>query len=590
LISNSADACEKLRYLAAQDPALTKDDPDFAITLDVDDKTGTLIVADNGIGMSHAELIENLGTIAHSGTRAFLDGLEQKTDGTALIGQFGIGFYSAFMVADRVEVISNAVGSDACWVWRSDGKGAYTVEPAKPEEAVSRGTRVILHLNEAAKDYASEATVERIVGAYSAHIPVAIRLHKAGEETTRELADGAALWVRQKSEISDQEYKEFYGHVGGQFDDPAVTIHYRAEGRHEYSVLMFVPTMKPFDLFDPDRKGRIKLYVRRVFISDDAAVLPAWLRFMRGVIDSEDLPLNLSREMLQSNPILESIRNGVTNRILSELGKVAEEKSENYQAIWNEFGPVLKEGLYEDMERRDKLFGLVRFKSTAGGEDWRSLSQYVGDLKPNQTEIYYVLGESPEAVRASPQLEGFKARGVEVLLLSDPVDAFWVQTAIGFDGKPFKSITQGAANIDDIPLEDETGDGESARDADIATLIVLAKQTLGDAVSDVRPSTRLSTSAVCIVAADLGPDIQLEKIVARHQGGQSGPAPVLELNARHALIIRLAEQAAAGQNSDAVEQAAWLLLGQARILDGATPDDPADFADKMSALMVTALG
>ncbi|MEI2387277.1 molecular chaperone HtpG [Breoghania sp. JC706] len=611
LISNAADACERLRQRALTTPDLIAGDETFRIRLETNKAGKTLTVSDNGTGMSREELIDNLGTIARSGTRAFLEGLGEAKDGQALIGQFGVGFYSAFMVAGEVEVVSRAAGSDEAWTWRSDGQGSFTVEPADPAGAPARGTRVVLHLADDALDYAEAPAIERIVREYSAHVPVPIVLaseveaeeshaegdeEKSGNDTAtaieeREIADGSALWTRNKSEITEEEYKEFYGHVSRQFDEPALTLHYRAEGRHEYSVLLFVPSVTPFDLFDPDRKGRVKLYVRRVFIADDVDLLPAYLRFVRGVIDSQDLPLNLSREMLQSNPVLDAIRKGVTNRVLSELQKLADNESEKYLRIWETFGPVIKEGLYEDFERRDKLLGLVRFKTTKSGENWRTLAEYVADLKENQTQIFYAIGDNPAAVKASPQLEGYRARDVEVLLLSDPVDAFWVQVALGFDGKPFRSVTQGAADLDAIPLpeEEKDKDAEDARDSktDVASLVTYVKETLGDAVTDVRISSRLAESPVCLVAPEHGPDRQFEKLMSRREGapGGAGSKPVLEINPRHALVKSLAAHLGDDTAKDFTKDAAWLLYDQARILDGEHPSDPTAFAGRLARVM-----
>ncbi len=588
LISNSADACERLRHLSVSDASLVAGDPEFRITLAPDVAAATLTVSDNGIGMDHDELVENLGTIARSGTRAFLDGLESSDDKTALIGQFGVGFYASFMVAGEVEVVSRCAGSDKAWSWRSDGKGTFTVSEAALEDAPERGTRVVLHLTEDAKTYAEEATIEKIVRDYSAHVPVPIVLQMPGTEDTRELADGSALWRKQKSEVSDDEYKEFYGHVGGFYDDPAITVHYRAEGRQEYSVLLFVPSTKPFDLFDPDRKGRVKLYVRRVFITDDADILPPWLRFVRGVVDSDDLPLNLSREMLQSNPVLEAIRRGVTNRIVTELEKLCDKDIENYLKIWEAFGAVIKEGLYEDPERRDGLFKLARFRTTKGGADsWRSLAEVVADLKENQTAIYYALGDDLTSLQRSPQLEGYKARDVEVLLLADPVDAFWVRTALGFDGKPFQSVTQGAADLDKIAVGDgETEPEETPPAMETASLVAALKQALGDAVSEVRVSDRLSESPVCLVAPDLGYDRQLEKLLAK-QDGAPASTPVLEINPRHAMIKALAGKAG---GSEDLGDAAHLLFGLAKILDGEAPADTAEFSTRLTKLMSERFG
>ncbi len=588
LISNAADACEKLRYLSIAEPGLSAGAEGFEITITADPEGRRLVVADDGIGMTRDELKDNLGTIARSGTRAFLDTLEKKEDGGALIGQFGVGFYSAFMVADRVRVVSRRAGADEAFAWESDGKGSYELTPVDLAEAPARGTRVELFLAEDMATYAEDATIERIVRAYSAHVPVPIRLATAGSNAEpRTLADGSALWAKPKASVTPEEYREFYGTVAQAWDEPALTLHYRAEGRHEYSVLVFVPSEKPFDLFDPDRKGRVKLYVRRVFITDEAPILPAWLRFVRGVIDSEDLPLNLSREMLQKNPVIEAIGKGVTGRVLSELAKLAENDAETFGKIWIAFGSVIKEGLYEAPDRRDDLFKIARFRTTTSGETERSLADYVKDLKENQTAIYYALGESREAVLASPHLEGYAARGLEVLLLTDPVDAFWVRTALGYEGKPFKSVTQGAADLDAIRKPENAGE-EEAKPAEVASLATLLKEALAGKVSDVRTSARLASSPVCLVAADYALDKLTEKLMARQEGAPQGDRPVLELNPAHALIKALSAKASAG-DAAAVREAAVLLHGQARILDGEAPDDPAAFAAAVSKLMVAKL-
>lgn len=590
LISNAADACERLRTLALSEPELAGDESPFRIQLSADKSAGTLTVEDNGIGMGRDELIDNLGTIARSGTRAFLESLPATADKNSLIGQFGVGFYSAFMVAGEVEVVSRKAGGNEAWRWRSDGKGSYSVAPAALDQAPARGTRVVLTLLDDAKDYAEQATIERVVAAYSAHVPVPIELKVGGGAAQKVLADGSAVWRKAKSSVSKEEYAEFYGHVSGQYDEPALTVHYKAEGRSEYSVLVFVPSMKPFDLFNPERKGRLKLYVRRVFITDDADILPAWLRFVRGVIDSEDLPLNLSREMLQSNPVLAAIGKAVTARILSELDKLAQEDKETFEKVWDAFGAVLKEGLYEDVERRDALYKIARFKTTTGGEAWRSLADYVASLRTNQTAIYYALGDDAAAIQASPQLEGFARHGIEVLLLSDPVDAFWVRTALGFDGKPFQSVTQGAADLDKIPLAEGTSEEEAAPESAVATLAARFKQTLGDRVSEVRVSKRLATSAVCLVAPELGPDRQLEKMLSRAGELKAHAAPVLELNPTHGLVKALAGKVTAGGEAGVLDDAAVILYGEAKILDGEVPDDPTDHAARIARMIEKGLG
>ncbi|MEM7695218.1 MAG: molecular chaperone HtpG [Pseudomonadota bacterium] len=580
LISNAADACEKLRQTALTDDALSADALAIAITVDPEGKR--LTIADNGIGMGRDELIENLGTMARSGTEKFRKALEEKGEGKALIGQFGVGFYSAFMVASTVTVESRAAGQGDAHRWQSDGSGEFTIGPA--EDAPARGTRVTLALKDEHASYADAATVERLIKHHSAHVPVPITLTTVGDDVSRELVDGTALWARARNDISADEYKEFYRFTAGAFDDPALTIHARAEGRQEYTTLLFVPSQAPFDLFDPDRKGRVKLYVRRVFITEDAPVLPAYLRFVRGLIDSEDLPLNLSREMLQTNPMLAQIKTATTKRVLSELKKFSEKDADTYNTVWESFGAVLKEGLYEDAERRDEIYALCRFETTKGKN--RALKDILADFKENQTAIFYAVGDDRARLTASPHLEGFAARDIEVLLLADPVDAFWVRTALGFEGKPFKSVTQGASELDGIPVtgSERTVD-KAAKESDIATLSALLKQNLEDAVSAVRPSTRLATSPACLVAADMGYDKAMEKIVSRHGQTGFGEKPILELNPSHPLIKTLAEKAATGGASGEIEDAAHLLLGSAQILDGETPSNPTAFNARLMAVL-----
>jgi molecular chaperone HtpG len=590
LISNAADACEKLRQSALTEPQLLGDDPALQITITVDPDNKHLSIADNGVGMTRDELIENLGTMARSGTEAFRKALEERAKdgedaGKALIGQFGVGFYSAFMVAREVIVDSCAAGHDAAFRWTSDGSGQFSIAPS--DDGPARGTRVTLVLKDDHAEYAQEETVERIVREHSAHVPVPIVMRKAGSTESRELVDGTALWARPKSEISEEEYTEFYRFTAGAFDKPALTVHFHAEGRQAYTALLFVPEMAPFDLFEPERKGRVKLYVRRVFITDDAPVLPPYLRFVRGLVDSEDLPLNISREMLQTNPMLGQIRTALTKRVLSELKKLSDGKPELYKSVWESFGAVLKEGLYEDAERRDEIFALCRFASTKAPDGGRTLADYVADMKENQSAIFYAVGDDVERLKASPHLEGFTARDVEVLLLADPVDAFWVRTALGYEGKPFKSVTQGAADLDAIarPQTQPNEMPEAARQSDIATLAALVKQSLEDRVSEVRPSSRLATSPACLVAPEGGYDRQMERIISRAGQGGFGGKPILELNPSHPLIRTLAEKAASGGAAERIADASWLLLGSAEILDGESPSDPAAFNSRLVSAM-----
>ncbi len=592
LISNAADACERLRYEAIAVPALLGDDPKPRITIALDPDKRQLTVEDNGIGMSRDEMVEALGTIARSGTKAFLDRIEaaQADEETALIGRFGVGFYSAFMVAERVEVISRRAGSDIAFVWSSDGKGSFSVAAADPvaTEAPRRGTRLVLHLMESAKEYTERFTVERLIKAQSGHVPVPIAIiEKSGAEAA-EVSDGAALWAKPKSAITAAEYTDFYRSIAGQFDEPALTIHFHAEGRHDYTTLFFVPGSRPFDLFDPDRKGRIKLYVKRVFITDDADVLPRYLRFVRGLVDSADLPLNVSREKIQESPLLGAIRKGATSRVLSELERLADKEPETYTKIWDLFGAVLKEGIYEDFERRDAMIALARFKTTGPADTWRSLKDYIAALKPNQTAIYYLAGDNIERLKSSPHLEGFRARGIEVLLLPDPVDSFWVMSGVSFEGKPFKSVTQGAADLALIPRLDAQDAAAPELEGSVKNFLDFMKGALGDAVAEVRASDRLTDSAVCLVAGESGPDRALEKILAGAGRLNAASKPVLEVNPRHRLVVALA---ALGDGDQTLkEDAAHLLLDEARVLEGDRPADPRSFSERLARVLEKSVG
>jgi molecular chaperone HtpG len=443
---------------------------------------------------------------------------------------------------------------------------------------------VILHLNEAAHDYIEPHRLERIVREHSGAVAVPIDLvDKPGAEPRR-VADGAAIWAKPKNEIKPEEYAEFYRSLSGQFDEPALTVHWRAEGRHEYSALAFVPGSRPFDLFDPARKSRNKLYVRRVLITQDADLLPGWLRFFRLVVDSADLPLNVSREMIQQSAVFAAIRKGVTNRAVQELTKLAESEPERYAKIWEHFGAVLKEGLYEDPERRDALFKLARFASTTHPAGDRTLADYVAALRENQTAIYYLTGEDAKRLAASPQLEGFRARDVEVLLLADPVDAFWVSSAVGFEGKPFKSVSQGAADIGAIALKDGApAPAEASRE--VATLIAFFKQTLESEIAEARASERLTDSLACLVAPHFAPDRQLEKILAAHGRLAERAKAVLEVNASHPLILALARKFAAEPDKALVEDAAWLIYEEARLADGEGLCDAPAFAKRLRRVL-----
>jgi molecular chaperone HtpG len=444
----------------------------------------------------------------------------------------------------------------------------------------------MLHLKDDAKQYLEPREIERIVRTYSDHILFPIELVADGGEK-RQVNAASALWQRPKSEIKPEDYTQAYRTIAGAFDEPAMTLHYKAEGRQSYAVLLFAPSSRPFDLFDPARKGRVKLYVRRVYITDDAELLPAYLRFVRGVIDSEDLPLNISREMLQNNPQVAQIREAVASRVLTELEALAGKDASAFTKVWEAFGSVIKEGIYEDLKRRDQLLALARFTTTKGA-GLRSLKDYVADLKPNQTAIYYLVGDSLDRLKSSPKLEAARARGVEVLLLADPVDAFWTSLSLGFEGKPLKSLSQGDVDFGLIPLLEQPAAEETpASKIDDAVIIAAVKGVLGDRVSDVRASQRLTDSPACLVAAGSGPDRELERLLARRDG-ETGAKPILEINTRHPMIKALSDAKLGAREAD-VQDLAELLLDEAYLLDGEVPVDPAAFAKRLNRLVVRGL-
>jgi molecular chaperone HtpG len=578
LISNASDACDRLRYEAIAAPDLIADGTPPEIRIKPDKTANTLSVIDSGIGMDRQELIDNLGTIARSGTKSFLSRLTEAKDGAGLIGQFGVGFYAAFMVAERIVVTSRRAGTDQVWTWSSSGGSGFEIAPAQEQDAgrIARGTEIVLHLKEDAAKYLESYEIERIVGAYSDNIQFPIFL-VSEEGEPRQINSASALWQRPKSELTAEDYSGAYKAIAGAFDEPAMTLHYRAEGRQSYAVLLFAPSTKPFDMFEPQRKGRVKLYVRRVFIADDADILPAYLRFIRGVIDSEDLPLNISREMLQNNPQLAQIRKAVTGRVISELENLGEKEPEAFAKIWEAFGSVIKEGIWEDFERREKLLALSRFTTTSG--EMRSLKQYVVNLKPNQTEVYYLVGDSAERLKSNPKLESATARGIEVLLLTDPVDAFWTSASLDFGGKPLKSLSQGDIDFGLIPLLEEKPQDKDQPAADEAAVVAVIKHTLGERVSDVRASQRLTSSASCLVAGGDARDRALERLLAQ-QNRAGVTKPILEINMRHPLVAAISDA------KDAAADLSFLLLEQAQILDGELPEDPAGFAGRLNRLVL----
>jgi molecular chaperone HtpG len=569
LVANAADAMDRRRFEALTDPALAP--PSEAKVRIVPDKDArTLLIADDGIGMSRAELIDNLGTIARSGTRAFGAALAsaKPEERPSLIGQFGVGFYSAFMVADRVEVTSRKAGSEEAFTWASDGAGQFTITPATRETA---GTDIVLHVKADADEYLDPIRLEAIVRKWADHITLPITIARDGKDLPAN--EGTALWRKPRADVSEQSYNEFYRHLGLMFDTPWATLHWRAEGMLEFYALLFVPGMKPFEPFDGDRDSHVRLHVRRMFITDKGELLPSWLRFVQGVVDTEDLPLNVSREMLQTTPVLGRIRKALVNRVLSELKNRAKDV-EDYGKFWENFGSVLKEGVWEDAEHRADIAPLLRFRSSAQ-DGWTSLPDYLSRMQEGQDTIWYLAGDNADALRASPQLEGFRAKNIEVLLLADSIDAFWPERLDSFEGKSLKSVTQAPA---------ETNAAEDA--PDISPLLAALKKALGDDVSDVRSTSRLTESAVILAASDKGPDLQMQRLLRRSGRAMLPSAPVLEVNPKHALIEALTGKLA---DEAIIAEAAATLLDLARVQEGDLPRDPAQFARRVSVLLGASL-
>ncbi|GEO80407.1 molecular chaperone HtpG [Pararhodospirillum oryzae] len=600
LISNASDACDKLRYEGLTEPALLEGDATFRIRLSVDKEASTLTIADNGIGMSRQELVDNLGTIARSGTQAFAEAVkarqaDDKAD-LSLIGQFGVGFYSSFMVADRVDVVTRRAGDAHGWRWTSGGSGTFSIAEA-PE--ATRGAAITLHLREDAHEFLDEHRLRTIVRTYSDHIAIPVEFvghDENGTPTLETVNEASALWTRPRDTITEEQYTAFYRHVAHGMDAPWHTVHFRAEGVMEYTGLLFIPQERPFDLFTPERKPRLKLYVNRVFITDDCeALLPSYLRFVRGVVDSSDLPLNVSREMLQEDPRLRKVRSGLTRRLLDEMARRARDNEEDYLTFWTQFGAVLKEGIYEDFERKDEILRLARFRTTASTTPV-SLETIAGRMKEGQKALYYITGDDADALARSPQVEGFLARGIEVLLLTDPIDEFWVSAVPTVHDKPLKPVAAAGADLDALPLtEPETAEEAQERaptdQEQLDRLIAALRATLGKDVADVRASSRLTDSPVCLVAKEGSLSPHLRKLLS--QANQSTDLPddrVLEINPRHGLIRALAKRCAEAPADDArLQDAAHLLMDQARILEGDAPADPVAFARRLTAALASAV-
>ncbi len=594
LISNASDACDKLRFEALHNEALFEDDFELKIRIDYDPAARTLSIADNGVGMSRDEVITNLGTIAKSGTREFFSQLtgDQQKD-AHLIGQFGVGFYSSFIVADKVTVHTRRAGEkpDQGVLWESDGGGEFAIEM---KEKATRGTAITLHLREGQDDLLAGFKLRSIIRKYSDHIVQPILMPKEewkdgkqekveGEETVNQ---ASALWTRGKADISDEQYREFYKHVGHDFDDPLAWSHARVEGRQEYTHLLYVPSRAPFDLWDRNARHGIKLYVRRVFIMDDAEqLLPAYLRFVRGVVDSNDLPLNISREILQESKDIEAIRGGCTRKVLALLEELAESDKEKYAKFWDAFGNVLKEGAGEDATNKDRIAGLLRFASTHAdsADQTVSLAEYRSRMKDGQEKIYYVTAETFNAAKNSPHLEVFRKKGIEVLLLSDRVDEWVVGHVTEFDGKELVSVAKGGLDLG--ALEDEAEKKEREQEAtELGDLVGRIKASLGERVKEVRVTHRLTESPACLVADLHDMSGNLARLLKA--SGQQGPAmkPILEINPKHPVVLRLKD------DDKKFDDWAAVLLDQALLAEGGQLDDPATFVKRINELMLEMSG
>lgn len=582
LISNASDACDKLRYALLVHPELVGKTEAFRIVITPDEKAGTLTITDNGIGMNREDLIHHLGTIARSGSADFMKNLTgDKQKDMALIGQFGVGFYASFMVAEKVVVHTRKAGDEAGWLWESDGAGSFVITE---EKNLPIGTSVVLTLKQDMKEYLEPIRIRHLVKQYSDHIGVPIVLKEGEKEETINAA--SALWTRPKQDITEAAYKDFYQSVSHAFDAPWMTLHYKAEGVIDYTALLFVPTKAPFNLFQPDRKSGIQLYTNKVFITDDVPeLMPYFLRFVTGVIDTNDLPLNVSREMLQKTPVMAKIKKGIIHRILGELKKRSE-KEEDYRTFWDSFGIVFKEGLYEPVDERDEVAELCRFQTTAGN-NLVSFAEYISRMKEGQENIYYLTGTDIDALRVNPQLEGFTARGIEVLLLTDPIDEFWVQTFNEYKGKKIVSVMHARSDIDAVKLTEEKQ--ESALDKKQSdALIQRVKEVLNDRVGNVQMTDRLTKSPVALITPEGQMSLNLERLMKAHgQATAFDSTRILEINQRHPIIRRLAESVEQTEKADIVADGIRILFDQALIAAGEPIRDPAGFSERIERFLMT---
>ena len=596
LISNASDACDKLRFEALANGDLYEGDGDLKITVDFDKDNKTVTITDNGIGMSRDEIIDNIGTIASSGTRKFLESLtgDQARD-AQMIGQFGVGFYSSFIVADKVTVTSRRAGTDKNEAvrWESDGQGSFTLENAEQE---SRGTVVTLHLKEGEEEFADNFRLRNIIKQYSDHISLPINMQKVDYGTDKDeeenkdaepeyerVNSASALWAKDKKDITDDEYREFYKHVSHDFQDPQTWIHNKVEGNQSYTSLFYIPAKAPFDLFDRDHKRGVKLYVKRVFIMDDAEhLMPNYLRFIKGVVDSDDLPLNVSREILQQNKVIDRIRGASVKKVLGKLESMAKDQAEEYASFWNTFGQVMKEGPIEDFANKERVAKLLRFASTeTNSEDQTvSLEDYIGRMKEGQEKIYYITAESFAAAKNSPHLEVFRKKGIEVLLLSDRIDEWLVSHMTEFDGKPLQSVARGDLDLGKIGDQEEEKTTEEANE-EFKAVIERVKKSLGDKISEARMSQRLTDSPSCLVLNEQDMSAQMQQIL--EAAGQYAPKaqPILELNSDHRLVAKLKDI----KEDDSFNDWVSLLFEQAQLAAGNQLEDPAGFVMRVNRLL-----
>ena len=580
LISNASDACDKLKYLALTKPGIAKESGQMKIKITPDAASNTLTVSDNGIGMNKEDLINHLGTIAKSGTAEFVKNVAENGSAVELIGQFGVGFYAAFMVADKVEITTRKAGEEEAWKWTSNGVDGFEISAAKRE---SNGTDIKLFLKADAKDYVDTIYLRQIIRTYSDHIsyPIVLDLGKAGEETVN---TASALWTRHKSEITKDQYKEFYHHISHNFDDPWLTLHFKAEGNIEYTGLLFVPSAAPYDLFQPDRKNSLKLYVNKVFISDKIEeLMPNYLRFVKGVIDSADLQLNISREMLQHSPLIEKIKHGVVSRILKELKRRTKDY-DDYMTFWKNFGIVLKEGIYEDFSNREEIAGLSYFSSTFSDDKLTTLDEYIARAKEGQKAIYYITGDDVKVLKNNPQLEAFFEKGIEVLLLTDPIDEFWPQVLPNYKGFAVKHITQAEADMGWKREEAKADEGS------LKKLTDLMSEMFKNEVGKVTTTEKLTKSPVSLTVENGQMSLHLERLMRNHQQQTAfASTRILELNPYHPLIIKLADMSMDEGKRAQVEDVAKLLLDQAKIAEGEAVSDPSFFSEKMSDFILKSL-